>query len=64
MIQWDCVHIVCCMKNAVLAVIMERASDTINFNPLVIWCSTVGWLIGDVSKDGESSNPLTMVTHD
>lgn len=40
---------------------MESASDAVSFDPLVIWFNT-GWLIGDVSSDGECSNPLSMVT--
>lgn len=36
-----------------LLCIMEHASDAVNFNPLVIWFSNVGWLIGYVNRKGE-----------
>lgn len=40
---------------------MESASDTVSLDPLVIWFN-MGWLIGDVSIDGEWSNPLSTIT--
>lgn len=40
---------------------MDSASDTVYFDPLVIWFNT-GWLIGDVNRDGGRTNTLSMVT--
>lgn len=69
--HWACVHTVSYalywlhrarlfILIMLLSLLMERASDTVGFDPLVISFNT-GGLIGDVSKDRELSNPPALI---